>query len=102
MATMTLENVPDDLYRRLQAAAARNRRSLDKEAIFSLERALAEETMSPAALLARVLQCDSDCFAYDCEFAALAEELDVPLVTSDARLLAAFPHRTASPESLAP
>ena len=34
---------------------------------------------------------DSDCSAYDCEFAALAMRLDVKLVTSDSRLLKAFP-----------
>lgn len=32
----------------------------------------------------------SGCTAYDCEFIALAESLDVPLVTSDKKLLAAF------------
>ncbi len=41
----------------------------------------------------RVLQLseDSGCTAYDCEFVALAERLGVPLVTSDKKLIAAFP-----------
>ena len=36
---------------------------------------------------------DSDCSAYDCEFIALAEELDTRLVTMDKKLLKAFPGR---------
>lgn len=34
---------------------------------------------------------DSDCSAYDCEFAAVAMTLGVKLVTMDAQLLRAFP-----------
>ncbi|WP_265468568.1 type II toxin-antitoxin system VapC family toxin [Arenimonas daejeonensis] len=34
---------------------------------------------------------DSDCSAYDCEFAALAMKLGTRLATMDARLLRAFP-----------
>ncbi len=33
MATLTLKNVPDDLYRRLKEQAAAHRRSLNQEAI---------------------------------------------------------------------
>ena len=39
---------------------------------------------------------DSDCSAYDCEFIALANKLQVRLVTMDARLLKAFPKRAIS------
>jgi predicted nucleic acid-binding protein len=41
----------------------------------------------------RVLELarDSDCSAYDCEFAALAMKLGTTLVTMDAKLLKAFP-----------
>lgn len=38
---------------------------------------------------------DSGCTAYDCEFVALARRLNVPLVTSDAKLRKAFPTDTA-------
>ena len=37
MATLTLKNVPDELYRRLKARAARNHRSLNREAIRLLQ-----------------------------------------------------------------
>ena len=36
---------------------------------------------------------DSDCSAYDCEFIALAIQLDTKLVTLDKKLLRAFPQR---------
>ncbi len=39
---------------------------------------------------------DSDCSAYDCEFIALANKLQVKLVTMNAKLLRAFPKRTIS------
>jgi predicted nucleic acid-binding protein len=38
----------------------------------------------------------SDCSAYDCEFAALALQLGIPLVTMDAKLLKAFPRVAAA------
>jgi plasmid stability protein len=40
MATMTLKNVPDELYEQLKRSAERHRRSVNKEAITCLERAL--------------------------------------------------------------
>ncbi len=39
---------------------------------------------------------DSDCSAYDCEFIALAIELNTTLVTMDKKLLRAFPKRAAA------
>lgn len=56
----------------------------------------AEALLSPHEHLvdsAAVMQLvrDSDCAAYDCEFVALARQLDVPLHTQDAKLLRAFP-----------
>jgi plasmid stability protein len=37
MATLTIRNVPDDLYAELKARAARNRRSLNQEALSTIE-----------------------------------------------------------------
>lgn len=39
---------------------------------------------------------DSECSAYDCEFVALAQKLQVKLVTMDAKLLKAFPKHAES------
>lgn len=40
MATLTLKQVPNELYRRLKERAAAHRRSLNNEAILCLEQAL--------------------------------------------------------------
>ena len=40
----------------------------------------------------------SDCSAYDCEFVALASQLDVPLVTADKQLKRQFPNEAKSLE----
>lgn len=47
---------------------------------------------------ARVLELAeaSGCSGYDCEFISLAEKLNVPFVTSDKKLLAAFPEIAVS------
>jgi predicted nucleic acid-binding protein len=44
---------------------------------------------------------ESGCTAYDCEFVHLAQELDVPLVTSDKKLLRVFPDLAVSPSTFA-
>ena len=41
----------------------------------------------------------STCSAYDCEFVALAQDLDVPLVTEDRQILQQFPAHSVSLES---
>lgn len=41
----------------------------------------------------------SGCSAYDCEFVALAQDLDVPLVTNDRQILKAFPTSAVSPSA---
>jgi predicted nucleic acid-binding protein len=70
-----------DAARELQAEAeslmAGNEQVIDSERVLELVR-------------------DSDCSAYDCEFAALAMQLEVKLVTLDSKLLKAFPRHAVS------
>ena len=54
-----------------------------------------ESEVSSDAVLALV--DSSKCSAYDCEFVELAQELGVRLVTSDARVRAAFPDAAIAP-----
>jgi predicted nucleic acid-binding protein len=42
------------------------------------------------------LVASSECSAYDCEFVALAEDLGIPLVTVDKKLLKEFPQIAVS------
>jgi predicted nucleic acid-binding protein len=45
------------------------------------------------------LAADSGCSAYDCEFVALAQDLGVPLVTSDRALIEKFKPAVVSMKS---
>ncbi len=47
------------------------------------------------------LASQSGCSAYDCEFVALAKDLQVPLVTTDRQILTAFPTVAISPTKFA-
>lgn len=42
MAALVIKNLPDELHRKLKARAARHHRSMTREAIMQLERALSE------------------------------------------------------------
>jgi plasmid stability protein len=51
--TLTLKNIPDDVYERLKASAEAHRRSLNSEAIVCLESVLLPGKLPPAERLAR-------------------------------------------------
>ena len=55
-----------------------------------------EHTISSVSVMK--LAASSKCSAYDCEFVALAQDLIVPLVTSDQKILTAFPETAVSPD----
>ena len=51
--TLTLKNIPDDVYDRLKASAEAHRRSMNSEAIVCLESALMPTKLPPTERLAR-------------------------------------------------
>jgi plasmid stability protein len=51
--TLTLKNIPDDVYDRLKLSAETHRRSMNSEAIVCLEAALLPCRLTPAERLAR-------------------------------------------------
>jgi antitoxin FitA len=52
--TLTLKNIPDDVYIRLKTSAESNRRSLNSEVIVRLEEVLMPVKVSPRERLARI------------------------------------------------
>ncbi len=77
MATMTIKNLPDDLYDLLKRSAERHRRSMNSEAIVCLELALRGERLDPEARLRRareIRQHTAGLFVTDAELRAGREE----------------------------
>ena len=54
MATITVKNIPDDLYQRLKTAAKRNRRSMNGEIISRIEQSLRSRRIPVEEVLDRV------------------------------------------------
>ena len=54
MATLTIKNLPDDLYAALSRRAKRNRRSINGEAIVQLEQGLQRDELDAEALIERI------------------------------------------------
>lgn len=53
MPTITLKNIPENLYRQLKKSAKQQRRSLNSEVIYRLEHSLASKRQDPAEFLAK-------------------------------------------------
>ncbi|MBW2067097.1 MAG: Arc family DNA-binding protein [Deltaproteobacteria bacterium] len=51
MATITVKNIPDDLYERLKATAEINRRSINSEIIACIEKAVTSHKVNPEKVL---------------------------------------------------
>lgn len=60
------------------------------------EKILTGKEYQPSSNRILKLISESKCSAYDCEFVALASLLDVPLITSDKKILKEFPKYTVS------
>jgi plasmid stability protein len=53
MPTITVKNIPADLYERLKRSAQANHRSINSEVIVCIERAVSYRRVDPEATLAR-------------------------------------------------
>lgn len=51
MATITVKNIPDDIYERLKSVAEANRRSLNSEIIVCIENAVRSRRIDTEAML---------------------------------------------------
>ncbi len=56
MPTLTVKNIPDDLYEQLKRSAELNRRSLNSEIIICIERAVRSQRLGTEASLDRARQ----------------------------------------------
>lgn len=52
MPTITVKNIPDDLYERLKRMAESNRRSINSEIIHCIEKSVTSQPVDPDAMLA--------------------------------------------------
>ncbi len=75
MATITLKNIPDDLYERLRRRASTHRRSINSEMIHCLEEALQPRRLPPEERLRRIRKLrpaiDSQAVSHDDLLAAI-------------------------------
>ena len=56
MATVTIKNIPDELYKRLKAVAEVNRRSINSEIIMCIENSISSQKINLDEMLDNVRQ----------------------------------------------
>jgi len=54
MATITVKNIPDDLYKKLKTTASIHRRSINNEIIFCIENTIKSKKIDPNEFIARI------------------------------------------------
>ena len=64
MVTITIKNIPDDLYKKLKQDAEENRRSINSEFLICLERALLTPKLNITATLRRIRKVREKTSAY--------------------------------------
>ena len=69
MPTITIKNIPEDIYEDLKRSANLHRRSINSEVVVCIEKAVRGYRVNPAEFTGRV--------------AALRNKIDAPLLTDD-------------------
>jgi plasmid stability protein len=64
MPSITVKNIPTEIYARLKQAAKANRRSINSEVIACIERAVGSQTFNPDMLLAKARMLREKTAAY--------------------------------------
>ncbi len=76
-----------------------DRQACDEAMALALEAIPASHTYEPPTDHVLDLALSSGCTAYDCEFLAVAEVLNAPLLTWDRELVGVFPQKACEPDS---
>lgn len=64
MTTITVKNIPADLYERLKQSAQANRRSINSEILVCIEQAVSLSRVDPEATIARARELREKTAAY--------------------------------------
>ena len=73
MTTITVKNIPPDIYEKLKKSAEQNRRSINSEIIVCIEHAVGSHRINPDLLLNNARQLREKAAAYSITDEELAE-----------------------------